>query len=172
METKLLQALLYTLPSIASGFVAFYFFKEYAKSDVGLEKFKLQKEEKKFSTTLRLQAYERMTLFLERISPAKLVFRIKAKTDNKQAYELSLIHTIEQEFEHNLAQQIYITDECWQVISTAKSTTIQLIRDASENEKITDSDELREEIIQKVMNKQAPSDTALSFIKNEVRTLL
>jgi len=170
METKLLEALLYTLPSIASGFIAYYFFKAFAKSDVGLEKFKLDKEAKKLSTTLRLQAYERMTLFLERISPSKLIFRIKAKNVNKQAYELSLIHTIEQEFEHNLAQQIYISDECWQVISTAKSTTVQLIRDLASQGSIETADELREEIIKSMVNKQAPSETALSFIKEEVKT--
>ena len=41
MNEQIIQAILYTLPSIASGFVAFYFFKEYGKSDVGLQKFTL-----------------------------------------------------------------------------------------------------------------------------------
>jgi hypothetical protein len=169
---KIIEVLQYTIPALVSGFITFYFFKEYTKSDVGLEKFKLQKESKKLTTTLRLQAYERMTLFLERISPSNLVFRIKAKNDNKQAYELSLIHTIEQEFEHNISQQIYISDECWNVISTAKNTTVQLIIDTSADSKITNSDELREGIINKVVNKQSPSDTALAFIKDEVRSII
>ncbi len=172
MKTELTQALLYTLPAIVSGLVAFYFFKEFAKSDVGLQKFKLDKEHQKYGTTLRIQAYERMTLFLERTSPANLVFRIKAKNEDKQAYELSLLHTIETEFEHNLAQQIYITDECWNVISSAKNTTAQIIRDCANDQTITNADQLREAIIQKVINVQSPSDTALSFIKNEVRDLL
>jgi len=171
METKLIQALLYTLPSIASGFVAFYFFKEYAKSDVGLQKFKLDKEQKKLGITLRLQAYERMTLFLERISPANLVLRIKAQNDDKQAYELSLLHTIETEFEHNLAQQIYITDACWSVISTAKNKTAQIVSACANDDAVLNASELRESIIQKVINNQAPSDTALAFIKNEVNDL-
>jgi len=113
-----------------------------------------------------------MTLFLERISPANLVVRIKAQNDNKQAYELSLIHTIETEFEHNLTQQIYISEECWNVISTSKNATIQLIFDAAKDLNVSNSDQLREAIIKKVMNKQAPSDTALAFIKEEVNTLL
>ncbi len=169
---KLIESLQYAIPSLVSGIIALYFFKEYTKSDVGYQKFKLLKEDKKFTKTLKLQAYERMTLFLERISPANLVFRIKAKNDNKQAYELSLIHTIEQEFEHNLAQQIYISDECWHVISTAKNATIQLIIDAAKDTKVTTSDTLREAIIKKVVNKQAPSDTALTFIKQEVHGIL
>lgn len=171
MKQQIIQALLYTLPSIASGFVAFYFFKEYGKSDVGLQKFKLLKEDKKLTTTLRLQAYERMTLFLERINLANVVFRVKAQNDNKQAYELSLIHTIETEFEHNLAQQIYISDECWSVISTSKNATIKLIRTCAEKTSIKSSNELRKAIIQEVVDKPSPSDTALAFVKTEVKEL-
>jgi len=169
---KIIESLQYVVPSLVSMLVAVYFFKEYTKTDAGLQKFNMLKEEKKFSLTLRLQAYERMTLFLERISPANVVFRIKAKNDNKQAYELSLIHTIEQEFEHNLAQQIYITEECWSVISTAKNATIQLIIDASKDSNVNNADELREAIINKVVKKQSPSDTALAFVKDEVNYIL
>ncbi len=172
MNTELLEILKYTVPSLVSGAVAYYFFKEFTKSDANLQNFLHIKEDKKFSKTLRLQAYERMTLFLERISPANLVVRIKAQNDNKQAYELSLIHTIETEFEHNLTQQIYISEECWNVISTSKNATVQLIFDAAKDLNVSNSDQLREAIIKKVMNKQAPSDTALAFIKEEVNTLL
>lgn len=171
MTEQIIQAILYTLPSIASGFVAFYFFKEYGKSDIGLQKFKLQKEDKKLAMTLRLQAYERMTLFLERINLSNVVFRVKAQNDNKQAYGLSLIHTIETEFEHNLAQQIYISNECWNVISTAKNTTIKLIRTCTSSQAIKNVDGLREAIIKEVVNKPSPSDTALAFVKNEVKEL-
>ena len=172
MNTELLEMLKYTVPSLVSGAVAYYFFKEFAKSDANLQNFLQLKEDKKFSKTLRLQAYERMTLFLERISPANLVVRIKAQNDNKQAYELSLIHTIETEFEHNLTQQIYISEECWNVIATSKNATIQLIIDAAKNPMTNNADQLREAVIKKVMNKQAPSDTALAFIKEEVQLLL
>lgn len=172
MNTEFIEILKYTIPSLVSGVIAFYFFKEFAKSDANLQNFLQNKEDKKFSKTLRLQAYERMTLFMERISPASLVFRIKAQNDNKQAYELSLIHTIEQEFEHNLTQQIYISNECWNVISTAKNSTIQLVIDSAKDINVNSSDKLREAIINKVLNKQAPSDTALAFLKEEVSRLL
>ncbi len=169
---KIIESLQYVVPSLVSMLVAVYFFKEYTKTDAGHLKFNMMKEEQKFSTTLKLQAYERLTLFLERISPANLVFRVKAQNDDKQAYEMSLIHTVEQEFEHNLAQQIYMSDECWKVISSAKNATIQLIIDASKDLAVTSSDELREAVIKKVVNKLAPSDTALAFIKEEVSYLI
>ena len=169
---EILESLKYAIPSLVSGLIAVYYFREYTKTDVGYQKFKLLKENKKHTTTLKLQAYERMTMFLERISPSNIVFRIKAQNENKQAYETSLIHTIEKEFEHNITQQIYISDECWNVISSAKNSTIQLIIEASKDLNVSNSDQLREAVIKKVMNKQAPSDTALAFVKKEVRDIL
>ncbi len=169
---QLIEILKYTAPSLVSGAIAFYFFKEFAKSDANLQNFLQIKEDKKYSKSLRLQAYERMTLFMERISPANLVYRIKAQNDNKQAYELSLIHTIETEFGHNLTQQIYISNECWNVISSAKNATIQLVIDTAKDTDIKSSDQFREAIINKVVNKQSPSDTAIAFIKEEVSKFL
>ena len=169
---QLIEILKYTAPSLVSGAIAFYFFKEFAKSDANLQNFLQIKEDKKYSKSLRLQAYERMTLFMERISPANLVYRIKAQNDNKQAYELSLIHTIETEFGHNLTQQIYISNECWNVISSAKNATIQLVIDTAKDTDIKSSDQFREAIINKVVNKQSPSDTAIALIKEEVSKFL
>lgn len=172
MNTDILETLKYTIPSLVSGAIAFYFFKEFVKSDNNLQNFLHLKEDKKFSKTLRLQAYERMTLFLERITPANLIVRIKAQNDNKQAYETSIIHTIEKEFEHNITQQIYISNECWNIISTAKNATVQLVIDASKDLNVTTADQLREAIIKKGIDKQSPSDTGIAFVKEEVSSLL
>lgn len=120
------------------------------------------------SLPLRLQAYERMALFSERIRPSKLLVRIKPTSSNKEDYEALIIATIEQEFEHNLSQQIYLSDDCWNVITAAKNATIQLIRKASLLEKTNSANKLREVILTEMMEKRPPSDAALSFLKKEV----
>ena len=81
-----------------------------------------------------------------------------------------MIRTIENEFEHNLSQQIYLSDECWNIIKAAKSATIQMIRKVALSE--TDSaDKLREDILNETMDRQSPSATALSFVKKEIGEL-
>ena len=90
---------------------------------------------------------------------------------NKEDYETLLVANIEQEYEHNLAQQIYISDKCWDIINAAKNTTIQLIRKASMQEKVDSADKLREVVLSALMDKQAPSSAALAFIKDEVSHL-
>lgn len=168
---KIVDLILYAVPALITGIIAYYFFKEHTKNEDGRRRFLLHKDIQVNSLPIRLQAYERMTLFLERITPTKLLIRVKPNSSDKEPYESLLIASIEQEFEHNLSQQIYMSDECWNIITAAKNATIQLIRKASLLEKTNTSDKLREVILTEMMEKRAPSDAALSFIKNEVSEL-
>lgn len=169
--TRIIELISYSLPTIIMAFVAYSFFDLYTKNETEKRKYLLQKDTKPDTLSLRLQAYERMTLFLERINPSQLLVRIAPISDNKIDYQNFVIAQIEQEFEHNLAQQIYISDECWSTITTAKNTTIQMILLATKSEKISDANQLREVILQNLLEKQSPSNIALAFIKNEVSLL-
>lgn len=166
--TKIIDLLLYTIPTVVTGLIAYFFFKEHTKNEDGRRRFLLKKDLQVEAMPSRLQAYERMTLFLERITPSKLLIRIPPVSKNKEDYEALLIQSIEQEFEHNLSQQIYVTDKCWTIITTSKNATIQLIRKATLLEKTDSADKLREVILTEMLEKHAPSDAALSFIKQEV----
>lgn len=165
---KIIDLILYAIPALITGIIAYYFFKEHTKNEDGRRRFLLHRDMQVNAMPLRLQAYERMALFLERITPNKLLVRVIPKTSNKEDYEVLLIATIEQEYEHNLSQQIYMTDQCWNIITAAKNATIQLIRKGSLLEKTSTANKLREVIITEMMERRAPSDAALSFIKQEV----
>ncbi|MFK2821084.1 hypothetical protein U0L90_13230 [Flavobacteriaceae sp. LMIT009] len=165
---KIFEVFLYAVPALITGMIAYYFFKEHTKNEDGRRRFLLHKDLQVNSLPLRLQAYERMVLFLERISPSKLLVRVNPTGSDENAYESLLVATIEQEFEHNLSQQIYISEECWNIIVAAKNATIQLIRKAGLLEKTGTADKLREVILTEMMEKRAPSDAAISFIKDEV----
>mgnify|MGYP003436224696 FL=1 len=173
METsKILEILAYTLPSLITGGVAYFFFKSYFKDQQNTRRWLLQKENQKDALPLRLQAYERMALFLERINPTKLLIRVTPISSNKNDYENYIIAQIEQEFEHNLTQQIYLTDDCWTIILTAKNATIQMIRKTNMSERVDTADKLREVILSDLMEKQSPSSAALSYLKNDLNQFL
>ena len=169
--TKIIELLSYTLPAIITGVVAYYFFNLHTKNEEGRRRYLLNKDTQKDALPLRLQAFERMTLFLERINPGKLLIRLSPNSEDKNDYENLLISSIEQEFEHNLTQQIYMSDECWTVIVTAKNATIQMIRRTNMSDRVDTANKLREVIMNDLMNKQSPSAVALSYIKNEVKYL-
>jgi hypothetical protein len=168
---QLIELLSYTIPSVITGSIAYLLFQSYFNDQQNSRRWLSQKESQKISLPIRLQAFERMTLFLERINPSKLLIRVVPLSENKNDYENYVIAQIEQEFEHNLTQQIYVSEECWTIIVTAKNATIQMIRKANMSERVTSADKLREVILNDLMEKQSPSSAALSYLKNEINAL-
>ena len=168
---KIFEVLAFTLPAIVTGLVAMYFFKAQSANDDKRRNFQIRKEGQKIALPLRLQAYERLTLFLERISPSKLLLRVKPTGKDSQAYAQKLIGVIEQEFEHNLAQQIYVSETAWKAVKTSKSVMVKIIRSASENEEVKDIAGLQEEVMKSVMKGDGPTQAALGFLRLEVQKL-
>ncbi len=168
---RVLELFLFLLPAVVAGAIAFYFFRLHTQNEEGRRRFLLQKDAQKDAMPIRLQAYERMAIFLERIVPSNLLVRVQPASADINNYEALLIRSIENEFEHNVSQQIYMSDECWNIIKAAKNATIQLIRKSAMSNKIDSADKLREGILNDMLDKQAPSAAALSFVKKEVGEL-
>ena len=89
METaKILEILGYTLPSLVTGGVAYFLFDNYFKDQEKIRRWLLQKENKKDILPLRLQAYERLSLLMERINPSQILLRnTPITTDKKEFYQ-------------------------------------------------------------------------------------
>lgn len=172
MESSIITLFSYCIPSVIVGAIAYYFFSLHIKNEEKRRLFLLHKENQKQALPLRLQAYERMTIFLERISPQQLLLRIPARNLPKKEYEALLVNSIDEEFEHNLAQQIYISEKLWNIIRTAKMATIQVIRKATHDDQLPDSKAMVEFIFTEFINKPSPSSSALSHLKEEVREFL
>lgn len=168
---KIIELLSYTIPAIVTGGIAFYFFERHLKNEERIRKFQLHKEFQKQSFPLRLQAYERLALFLERINPNKLLIRVMPFSEDKIDYLQLLVQHIEQEFEHNLSQQIYVSNACWDMVVTAKNTTLQMLRNKAVSTDIKDAKALQEAILKEGLSEDHPSQAALDYIKNEVADL-
>lgn len=165
---KIIELGFYTLPALITGAVAYYSFERFSKNEDNHRKFQLMRENQKQAIPLKLQAYERLALFLERINPSKLVVRVAPISDAAPDYQNLLIHHIEQEYEHNLTQQIYISDECWVMITNAKNALIQNIRKSVG----VNADEVRKNILSNLLESESASSIALSYLKNEVKEML
>ena len=159
------------LPAIVVGVVAYYFFKSHTDNEEGRRRFLIHKETQGKMLPLSLQAYERVTLLLERINPNSLLIRVKPSSNDLERYESQLVSSVEQEYEHNLTQQVYLSAESWNVVKTTKNTTIQAIRQAAMNEKVDSADKLRETLLNHFMGESTPSQKALLYIKEEISEL-
>lgn len=170
MEDKIFEILTYTIPSVITGGVAYFFFNSHIKNENKARKLALLADKKKESLPIKLQAYERMLLFCERINPSKLLLRVKQIGTDTNSYLQLLTANIEQEFEHNMVQQIYISDNTWTAILAAKTAITKKLKQTAEVSK--NANELRENILIDYSKATSPSDTAISFIKSEVKKLI
>lgn len=152
------------------GVIGFYFLKLDVKSKSSQQKVELFADRKKEALPIKLQAYERMLLFCERINPLKMLIRVKPKSDSVDDYLFLLLKNIEQEFEHNLVQQLYISDECWNVIITSKTATINKLKLVASTSKNTQA--FREKMMIAYQNTSPATDTAIAYLKNEIKKFI
>ena len=119
---------------------------------------------------LRLQAYERMVMFLERISPMSLVMRVHQNEYNGRMLHAELVKAIRSEYEHNLSQQVYMSIGAWQIIKTSKEETIKLINLTSDKMGNNISGlELGQSILEIASQiKKLPTDVAVEYLKKEI----
>lgn len=126
-DDALFDLFLAVLPAVIVFMTAFVMLKKFFDEKRASEMVELRKATSAAVLPNKLQAYERMVLFLERISPDNLVMRIQRPGMSANLLHSNLLQTIRNEYEHNMAQQIYITIETWEKIKTAKEETARLI---------------------------------------------
>ena len=117
------------------------FAKQFVNSFIRLKKKEINFLATKTNSEIKLQALERMTLFLERLKPSNLVMKFDK---NLQPHEFVFLteKNIIEEFEYNASQQLYISKSSWEDIITSKNNILQSLRktyeDLNENSKLED----------------------------------
>lgn len=124
-------------------------------------------------TPLRLQAYERMCLFLERVSPNNLIIRVSGSATTAAELHQLLLRDIREEFNHNLAQQIYIGTDTWEIIRNAKEEVVTIVNlSAREIPQEAPANDLARQIMKRVIEEERLAVlTALDLLKKEAQTL-
>ncbi len=163
------------VPSVAIGAAILFVVKKFLEKDEKMKLLEIRKAELKDTRMLRLQAYERLILFLERINPSSLIARNFHSDMLSQELQLLLVQTINAEYEHNLSQQMYVSNDSWKIITDAKNEIIKTIaaiaqQVPSEATAGTLSRVLLETIA--AVPQELPNQTAINFLKEEVRNIL
>ena len=166
------QGIAYCLPAILVGVVFFVLVRRMLDHDERMRRMELQLQTQKVSLPTKLQAYERMALLMERIALQNLVLRTHKPGMRSRELQSELLKTIRAEFDHNLAQQVYITSKTWEVIKTAKEETIKAVNIASTRvEDHADGMEMVTVLFDIITRlERLPTDVALEAIRSEART--
>jgi hypothetical protein len=155
---------------LASVLIAIQFY--FSRKKIPMES-PVRLEDHKIILPLRLQAYERIVLFLERIALNNLIVRVNRPEWNALQLQSALIKAIREEFEYNLSQQLYISSKAWEMVNNAKEETIKQINVAAGNVPETaPSAELVRIIFERMLETdKSPVHMTLEFVKNEIRQI-
>jgi len=168
-----LDLLKYILPSLVVFFTAYYLLKMMLDTEQKKRLIELKMKNQSVITPLRLQAYERITMFLERISPSNLIFRVFSANLSALEFQAVLIQAIRDEYEHNLSQQIYISLPAWEIVKNAKEETIKIINiAATQVGSDADATQLSGKIFEISSDiDKLPINKAIELLKNEIKQL-
>lgn len=128
-------------------------------------------ENSKVVLPLKLQAYERICLFLERISLNNLLIRVNDPAFTAGQLQQKINMDVRDELNHNLSQQIYLSDDAWTLVKRTQEEIITIVNKAAEKvDRNERGIELAKKIFEEVLERQNnPCEVALKFIKDELR---
>lgn len=137
-------------------------------------RYALRKESQKIVTPVRLQAYERLALLLERTTPQHLLLDISVHELTVPQLQQQLLQTIRAEFDHNLSQQIYVSDELWEKIEIARNEMLTFVNAvALQLPPQSHSLDYAKALLEAYDNNgTTPNDIALQSLKDEMQTLI
>lgn len=164
-----LDILKYTIPALIVFATVFFLFRNFLNQQYNIEALKFRQSQNKDMLPLRLQAYERLMMFCERMSIDSLAYRLSAPETQVQDLKNAMLIAIQQEYEHNVSQQVYISDKLWEIIHLVKEQMQSVILESDGhsvaeligNVKINIAD-----------NKVDPVAYAKSAIRNEAQLLM
>ena len=158
-----------TIPSLIVFLAVYFTFRQYHQQQTRLYLLESKKIKDQITIPLRLQAFERLMLLSERIDFMDLALRLKTPGTNARELQAAMLVAVQQEYEHNLTQQLYISAELWQVLMAAKAKTMDMISLAGDGlHESSTSEDFTQTLFNQVSTENSlPSQIAKKAIKTE-----
>jgi len=169
----LLEILKYTVPALIVFLTVLIMLRAWSRNEDKRRSSEFNMHLSDDILPVRLQAYERSILLLERISPDSMIMRISHADYTARLLHQELLSNITSEFEHNIAQQTYLSTEAWEKIKAAKNHVINLVNETAKEVKPDASGPTLGKLILERLSelKNPPSQAAIDYLKQEVKTL-
>ncbi len=119
-----------TISGLLVILATFYIIKPYLDRFEKQQLITLKQSFNKETFPLRLQAYERLVLFIDRINPVNMLVRLNNNSFSAGELHYLVLAEIKNEFQHNITQQLYVSTASWEITKRVKNDTILLINSA------------------------------------------
>ena len=169
----ILEILKYTVPALIVFLTVLVMLRTWSRNEDKRRKTEFNMHISDEILPVRLQAYERSILLLERISPQSMIMRVSRTDFSARQIQQELLSNITSEFEHNIAQQTYLSTEAWEKIQAAKNQVINLVNETAKEVKPDASGPTLGKLILERLTElnNPPSQVAIDYLKQEVKTL-
>ena len=170
-----LEILKYTIPALVVLISCYLIVRKFLVSEMQRKQLALFKDTQDITMRLRLQAYERLIVFLERINPRLLIPRVYDPSMTTRDLQQAMTFSIGAEFEHNLSQQIYVSSNAWETVKNVKEQELNMInRLAQTVNPEGPARDLHARILEVLQQAEGdvPTDMAVQIISNEVRKVM
>jgi hypothetical protein len=169
----LLQIALIILPAGGVLLTAIYFLRRETSKEMLNMQIDLRKQRQEFFLPNRVEAYQRAVLLMERIHPNSLVMRLHNPGMPAKSLQADFLKAIREEYDHNVAQQLFISPQAWQMVKNSKEETIKIINIAGNQMQATSTGmELSAKIFELVAEiGQLPSEITVELLKKELQEL-
>lgn len=171
----MLDLVKYTLPAVVVLISSYLIVQKFLVSQVQRKQLAIFHDAQDATLRLRLQAYERLILFIERISPRQMIPRIYDPSMTVSDLQHGILVTIRAEFEHNMSQQIYVSRNVWETVKNVKEQEMSMVNGIAKTLRPdAPANELHARILEYVLKVegQLPTDVALQIINEEAKKVL
>ena len=167
------DVLKYTLSGLFVFLAAYFLLKSHFDTYYNLKELEYKTLVVKDILPLKLQAYERMVLFIERINPTNLLVRLHTSGMDAREMQNLILTEIRAEYQHNISQQLYVGNEAWNIIKRVKDDTINLVNQSIANLNPESSAiDLSKIIFSRIQEvEENPYDLALLILKRDIQEL-
>lgn len=169
----ILEILKYVIPALIVFIFCYLVLTKFLDSDFDKKSLELRNQNRATYTPVKMQAYERIIIFLERINPSNLLLRINRPSASAAQLKSELVQSVNDEFNHNLAQQLYLSPQAWGLTKLVKEEVIAIINHCyNELDRDATGMDLSKSILERMIkNEEMPSQKAIDFLKKEFKLM-
>ncbi|HTI60924.1 hypothetical protein [Mucilaginibacter sp.] len=169
----LLDIVKYTVAGLGVVWIAFYLLRPYLDRNENIQLAELKKTISGQTLPLRLQAYERVVLFIERINPANMLVRMNNPDYSAAELYMLIVAELRNEYQHNVTQQIYVSPATWAIVKRLKEETLAVANNAIKDlpETATGLEFSRAVLTHISASENNPYDAGLALIRKELEQL-
>lgn len=168
-----LEVLKYVLPSVVVFLVGYFTLKKMLDNHYEQKMLEFRQQNRSSMMPIKVQAYERLIIYLDRINPSNLLLRMNQPGVSAGSFRNTLTTTVVEEFNHNLAQQLFVSPQAWKLIKVVKEEILRLINDSYATlDKSATSVDLSKAILEEMIRREeVPTDKAVDFLKKEFKLI-